>query len=92
MLSYGEDFTSEILVKVNGEVVMVLDRIYETDEGNNTYNDVIKYCRMHNQMNKGKKGYVPFENIELWQSIYYESGMNEEIRLTTIKVSNKLKK
>jgi len=92
MLSYGEDFTSEILVKVNGEVVMQLDSIYETDEGNNTYNDVVRYCRMHNQMNKDKKGYVAFQDIELWQSIYYESGMNEEIRLTTIKVSNKLKK
>ena len=43
-------------------------------------------------MNKDKKGYVAFQDIELWQSIYYESGMNEEIRLTTIKVSNKLKK
>ena len=87
MLSYGEDFTSEILVKVNGEVVMQLDSIYETDEGNNTYNDVVKYCKMYNLMNKGKKGYVPFQNIELWQNIYYESGMNEELRLTTIKLS-----
>ena len=92
MLSYSEDFDSIIHVRVNGETITELARIYEVDENRNTYSEVVKQCRLMNQLNKKKKGYVPIENVELWQCIWYrDSKMYEEIRLTTIKVNNKRK-
>lgn len=92
MLSYNEDFDSTIHVRIYGETIMELPKIYETDENKNSYNEVINQCRFINRMNKKKKDFVPIENVELWQCIRYrDSGMYEEIRLTTIKVNHKRK-
>jgi hypothetical protein len=92
MLSYSEDFDSIIHVRVNGETIMELERIYEVDENKNSYSEVVNQCRLMNILNKKQKGYVRIENVELWQCIRYrDSGMYEEIRLTTIKVNNKRK-
>ena len=93
MLSYSEDFDSQIHVRVNGETIMELERIYEVDENKNSYSEVVNQCRLMNQLNKKQKGYVRIENVELWQCIWYrDSKMYEEIRLTTIKVNNKRKR
>jgi hypothetical protein len=93
MLSYSEDFDSQIHVRVNGETIMELARIYEVDENKNSYSEVVNQCRLMNILNKKQKGYVRIENVELWQCIWYrDSKMYEEIRLTTIKVNNKRKR
>jgi hypothetical protein len=93
MLSYSEDFDSIIHVRVNGETIMELERIYEVDENKNSYSEVVNQCRLMNILNKKQKGYVRIENVELWQCVWYrDSGMYEEIRLTTIKVNNKRKR
>ena len=90
MLSYTEDFDSQIHVRIYGETIMELPKIYEVDENRNSYKEVVEQCKLLNRMNKNKKGYVPIDNVELWQCLWYrDSGMYEEIRLTTIKVNNK---
>jgi hypothetical protein len=92
MLSYKEDFDSQIHVRIYGETIMELPKLYEVDENRNSYKEVVEQCRLLNRLNKKKKGYVPIENVELWQCLWYrDSGMYEEIRLTTIKVNNKRK-
>ncbi len=90
MLSYSEDYDSTIHVRIYGETIMELAKLYEVDENKNSYSEVVNQCRIMNQLNKKKEGFVPIENVELWQCIRYrDSGMYEEIRLTTIKVNNK---
>lgn len=90
MLSYNEDFDSQIHVRIYGETIMELPKIYEVDENRNSYKEVVEQCRLLNRLNKNKKDYVPIDNVELWQCLWYrDSGMYEEIRLTTIKVNNK---
>ncbi len=90
MLSYSEDYDSTIQVRIYGETIMELAKLYEVDENKNSYSEVVNQCRIMNQLNKKKEGFVPIENVELWQCIRYrDSGMYEEIRLTTIKVNNK---
>jgi hypothetical protein len=90
MLSYSEDYDSTIHVRIYGETIMELAKLYEVDENKNSYSEVVNQCRIMNALNKKKEGYVPIENVELWQCIRYrDSGMYEEIRLTTIKVNNK---
>jgi hypothetical protein len=90
MLSYSEDYDSTIQVRIYGETIMELAKLYEVDENKNSYSEVVNQCRMLNKLNKKKEGFVPIENVELWQCIRYrDSGMYEEIRLTTIKVNNK---
>jgi hypothetical protein len=92
MLSYSEDYDSTIHVRIYGETIMELAKLYEVDENKNSYSEVVNQCRIMNQLNKKKEGFVPIENVELWQCIRYrDSGMYEEIRLTTIKVNNKRK-
>lgn len=92
MLSYSEDYDSTIHVRIYGETIMELAKLYEVDENKNSYSEVVNQCRLMNQLNKKKEGFVPIENVELWQCIRYrDSGMYEEIRLTTIKVNNKRK-
>ena len=92
MLSYSEDYDSTIQVRIYGETIMELAKLYEVDENKNSYSEVVNQCRMLNKLNKKKEGFVPIENVELWQCIRYrDSGMYEEIRLTTIKVNNKRK-
>jgi len=92
MLSYSEDYDSTIHVRIYGETIMELPKLYEVDENKNSYSEVVNQCRLMNTLNKKKEGFVPIENVELWQCIRYrDSGMYEEIRLTTIKVNNKRK-